>query len=727
LIAAIRSLPLAVLQGQLRKYEERITAVKRQFNLREVRMFALVAVCATALTGIGYYSEPGQAQLGLKSPAQNSNILVDPQLATNFTGLRPGATQPVVITYRQQPAANEFGRLQSIGISKGFALQALPMVIADLNAGQLQQLRNQPGVASIWSNEVMTPFTNLSRPFIGLNKLIADAEVARANTGNPGFPISGKGIGIGYVDSGIDGNHPDLKFGTKTVQNVTQPLSQAVVGGGPAGVAVGVSISDLVASSAPGFVPPIYVEDQPQTDLLSGHGTHGAAVAAGTGEASGNFYGGVARGAHLIGVNAGNAFGLPLVTLLGAYDYLLVNQFRYNIRIINNSWGSSLAAARIHPDYPINVATRAAYDSNMVVVFAAGNSGNTATAINPYSTLPWTLSVAAGDKTAMGMPASFTSRGVDNGTGTDTTTQPADPNALPNLRPDITGSGVDIKSARSKGPGTVNTTGTVPYLNNDLYTIPPAFLASYTTSQGTSFACPQVSGVVALMLEANPALTPAEVITILRETATPMEFEEKVVGAGYVDAHNAVRRVLGLGAVAHPADLSRHAGSPQIVDPLNDNSGNASQDIDTAKFAYDPATNQIVYTLSVRDLAARQQNNVWTMSHDFGATTIFVSSRVTETGDVIYRFGKIAPDPNTGVRTQTTIAAGVDSGTMQGNSFVIRVSVDKINAALGAGVNVMGMTTTTTAVQSQQIVPTSATGGLLLQADGATGFDFKVE
>jgi len=115
------------------------------------------------------------------------------------------------------------------------------------------------------------------------------------------------------------------------------------------------------------------------------------------------------------------------------------------------------------------------------------------------------------------------------------------------------------------------------------------------------------------------------------------------------------------------------------------------------------------------------------MSHDFGTTTVFVSSRVTETGAVTYRFGKIAPDPNTGVRTQTNIAAGVDSGEIQGNSFIVRVSVSKINTALGAGVNILGVTTTATAVQSQQIVPTSATGGLLLQADGASGFDFKIE
>ena len=663
----------------------------------------------------------GALALQPREAATSSGPLVDPQFSTIFGQ----ATSTVaVVTYERQPGQAEFARLESIGIDRGFALRELPMVFVDLTAAQLSALRTQPGVVSVWSNEVMETFLDKATPFIGARKLRADTEVTKQNGG---MPVSGKGIGIGYIDSGIDATHEDLKLGKKTVQNVTQPLSQAVVGGGPVGVAVGVSISDLIASNAPGFVPPVYVEDQAQTDLLSGHGTHGAAVAAGTGQSSGGRYAGVAPGAHLVGVNAGNSFGLPLVTLLGAYDYLLVNQYRYNVRVINNSWGSSLSASRLNPNYPINVATRTAHDRNIVVVFAAGNAGNAATAINPYSTMPWTISVAAGDKEALGTPATFTSRGVDNGTGTDTTTQPADPNAPPNLRPDLTGSGVDIKSARSKGPGTTNLLGTVPYLNNDLFTIPAAYLPYYTTSQGTSFAAPQVSGVVALMLEANPLLTPAEVVTILRETATPMPFEERVVGAGYVDAHNAVRMAMGLGSVSHPADLSRE-GFPEVVDPVGDAaSSSAAQDILTVDFHYDQATNQIVYVLTLRDLAQRQPNQNFTVSHDFGTTTIFVSARVTETSVVTYRFGKIAPDPATGVRTQTNIAAGVDSGEIQGNSFVIRLSVSKINQAIGGGVNVVGMNSTATAAQAQQIVPTSATGGLLLQADGAAGADFRVQ
>src|SRR5207248_7344494 len=108
------------------------------------------------------------------------------------------------------------------------------------------------------------------------------------------------------------------------------------------------------------------------------------------------------------------------------------------------------------------VATLHAHDSNITVVFAAGNAGDEANAINPYSTMPWTISVAAGLKRGLGAPADFSSRGENNGAGVDVAGQHGDPAAQPNLRPDITAPGVDIKSARMKGAGITNTAGLLP-------------------------------------------------------------------------------------------------------------------------------------------------------------------------------------------------------------------------------------------------------------------------
>jgi subtilisin family serine protease len=71
--------------------------------------------------------------------------------------------------------------------------------------------------------------------------------------------------------------------------------------------------------------------------------------------------------------------------------------------------------------------------------------------------------------------------------------------------------------------------------------------ADYTaTFNGTSSATPKVAGVVALMLSANPHLTPKEVKQILRETADDIggPGDDDLTGAGRVNALRAVRRAM---------------------------------------------------------------------------------------------------------------------------------------------------------------------------------------
>jgi hypothetical protein len=258
-------------------------------------------------------------------------------------------------------------------------------------------------------------------------------------------------------------------------------------------------------------------------------------------------------------------------------------------------------------------------------------------------------------------------------------------------------------------------------LNNDAQRISPAFLPNYLSSQGTSFACPHVSGVVALMLEANPLLTPADVVTILRQTATPMPYEERVVGAGYVDAHNAVRAVMSLTAVPHPANLFRQPGDPEIFDVEDDQLGTTAQDIRTGRFAYDVATNQIVYTLTLTDLSVITPNMRWTMTSTFGTTDVFVTASSDELA-TSYRYGTITTLA-TGTRNQQNLGPA-DSGEITGNTIVIRLALDKVNAAVGS--DVLYTTSRNTQAQAQILIGSSVSGGLLLNADSASGADFKV-
>ncbi|HEY0080419.1 MAG TPA: S8 family serine peptidase [Pyrinomonadaceae bacterium] len=655
------------------------------------------------LTAISIFIFALMFQTQSSEAARSVDKLLDKQIAA-----APLALTPVVITYDHQPTEADLAGLRTLGITRGVVLDQLPMVLTTVNKLQFDSLKRRTGIVSLYANRTYKLSGEKYRNFIGQTALQEDAETTRRNGG---FPVDGGGIGVAYVDTGIDATHPDMQLGRNVVGNVFFPMAETPLNWNP------------------DFMPAIYVEDQPLSDVQGGHGTFGAGVTAGTGQASSGRYAGIAPGAKLVGLVAGNDYGLTEFAILQAFNYTLANQARYNIRVCNNSWGTTLAEAPYDALSPINVATRRMYDRNITVVFAAGNDGDAPDMINPYSVAPWVISVAAGEKELYGTPASFSSRGNDNGTGTDVAGMPADPNALPNLRPDITGSGVNIKSVRSKGPGLTNAAGTAPIIGNDATTIPALLLPYYTTSQGTSFATPQVSGVIALMLQANPSLRPADVITILRETATPMPYEERVVGAGYVDAHNAVRRAMSLAPVAHPANLMPPPGTPEIVDPENDHGAGTrgAQDIRTVDFKYVPGADAdnsfLVYTLTLGDAASRLPNDQWTLSSNFGATTIYVAARVGNTGGVTYQYGTIAPDPDTGVSTQTRIGVP-ESGAIEGNQLIIRLSIAKINEALDpdGDIDVRGMTSTAADAKAQVIV-----GVLLLAADTASGMDFKVE
>jgi subtilisin family serine protease len=628
---------------------------------------------------------------------------VDSLLAAKITA-SPLSLTPVVITFDHTVTNNDFLMLQSLGIVGGRYTKALPIVLTSINRTQFNALKTKSGIRSLYANRTFRLLDFEGRTITGIENLIRDTQVTALNNG---LPVTGKNIGVSYIDTGIDATHPDLQLGQNVAQNVYY------------------ATADLPVEPPAGFLPVVPVENVPITDIEGGHGTFGAGVTAGTGVASAGLYKGMAPGAKLIAIRAGNDVGLTTYAIVQAMDYTLVNQFKYNIRVCNNSWGTTLADNPYDPNDPINTATRMMHDRNITVVFAAGNDGDAPNMINPFSVAPWVISVAAAEKQGLGTPAGFSSRGNDNGTGSDTAGQPADPSVAPNLRPDITGSGVDIKSTRSKAPGVTNIAGTLPIFvgANDLSTIPPAFLPYYTTSQGTSFSTPQVSGIVALMLEANPLLTPDQVVTLLRQTATPMPYEERVVGAGYVDAHNAVRAAMSLTAVPHPANLfpSTDPNAPQIVDAQDDQLGTTAQDIRAAYFKYDPVASQIVYRLRVTDASVRTPNMRWTLTSAFGEVEVFVTASVDETA-VTYEYGKITTLA-TGTQNQETIGAA-DFGAIDGNEITIKLGLAKVNAAVGH--DVLGTTSTNTQAEAQILIGSSLSGGLLLNSDSGTGSSYDI-
>jgi hypothetical protein len=202
-----------------------------------------------------------------------------------------------------------------------------------------------------------------------------------------------------------------------------------------------------------------------------------------------------------------------------------------------------------------------------------------------------------------------------------------------------------------------------------------------------------------------------------------MPYEERVVGAGYVDAHNAVRAAMSLTAVPHPANLfpSDDPNAAQIVDAQDDQLGTTAQDIRAAYFRYDPVANQIVYRLVVTDASVQTPNMRWSLTSAFGAVEVFVTASVDETATT-FEYGKITTLA-TGTQNQETIGAA-DFGAINGNEITIKLGLDKVNAAVGS--DVLGTTSTNTQAEAQILIGSSLSGGLLLNADSGTGSSFDV-
>ena len=429
---------------------------------------------------------------------------VDPQLKTALANSTSPVEAVVVFNTGSAPTAEDIAALKNAGITAGAIFHTLPMAGVLVTANQVNLLAANPQIKSIYFNKKLEYFNYNSRRIIGVDRLRSDQQIT---SHNGGLPVSGKGVTVLVNDSGIDGTHGDLKYGTHVIQNVLASINLH-------------AYSDLL--------PVTYQENIPNTDEIGGHGTHVAGTVAGTGAMSNGKYEGVAPGANLVGYGSGAE--LFILDGLGGFDYALTHQFQYGIRVVTNSWGTS--AAPFDPNDPINLATKMCYDRGIVVTFAAGNDGPGENTLNPYSVAPWVISVAAGDD--YGKLADFSSRGVKDESGSFTINGQ---NWTYTESPTITAPGVLVISCRALASNLV-----ANGLTDDT-TIEAAYLPYYTRISGTSMATPHVAGVVALMLEANPSLSPADVKNIIQETATNIQDRESwEVGAGYINAYDAVEK-----------------------------------------------------------------------------------------------------------------------------------------------------------------------------------------
>lgn len=258
-----------------------------------------------------------------------------------------------------------------------------------------------------------------------------------------------------------------------------------------------------------------FVDDDADPSDENGHGTHVAGVIAAA--ANGTGIVGVAPAAQILPVRVMNheGWGSPEQIAAGI-RFATARQ----VEVINLSIGATLYPAdenRI-TESPVTQAVQQALDAGIVVVVAAGNDFVPFPNIIAY-TNPDVILVAASDEQDARAPFSNTGPWVD-----------------------VVAPGQHIYATLPTYP--------VYLTRADL---PPAerFEPNYDYLSGTSQAAPHVAGMVALLLAADPDLTPAAIVALLRGSASttiyaqhPAAFRRlHELGAGRIDVCAALERL----------------------------------------------------------------------------------------------------------------------------------------------------------------------------------------
>jgi serine protease AprX len=419
----------------------------------------------------------------------------------------------------QARASSPFGQSRVVVMARDAASLA-PLTLL------IQQLGGTPGrLLGIINGRVAT-VPNSSLNLLAANALVLHVAFDRLISGamertgptigaaavRSELGLDGSGVGVAIIDSGVTAWHDDLSDSAQASQRVD------------------------------GFVD--FVDNSTVPSDAYGHGTHVAGIIAGNGADSSGARSGIAPAARLLVLKVLDGSGNGRISdVIAALDYVVTRRADFNIRVVNLS-----IATGVYESYnadPLTLAAQRAVDAGIVVVASAGNNGRNGQGQTQYGGItapgnaPWVLTVGASSH--MGTidrsddtVAAFSSRGP---TAIDRT-----------LKPDLLAPGVGIESLSVPGSTLYNTRSAYLLPGTVSTAYPP-----YLSLSGTSQAAPVVAGTVALMLQANPALTPNAVKAVLQFTAQRYAaYDVLTQGAGFLDARGAVELAAYLASASGP-------------------------------------------------------------------------------------------------------------------------------------------------------------------------------
>ena len=230
-----------------------------------------------------------------------------------------------------------------------------------------------------------------------------------------------------------------------------------------------------------------------------GHGTHIAGTIAGNGARSDGEFSGVAPEADIVDVRVLDSNGAGrLSSVIRGIEWVIAHRQAYGIRVLNMSFGAP--ANTSYRTDPLAAAVELAWNSGLVVVAAAGNTGPGAGTTASPGWDPYAITVGASDDAGTvnaddDTLAPFSSWGRADG----------------GAKPDLVAPGRRIVSIRVAGS-----------LLDSLFSdrvVRARNGAEYLRLSGTSMATAVASGAVALMLSEDPSLAPDQVKTALVSSA----------------------------------------------------------------------------------------------------------------------------------------------------------------------------------------------------------------
>ncbi|HEX6150175.1 S8 family peptidase [Nocardioides sp.] len=421
-------------------------------------------------------------------------------LARQLRTLALGERTTVLVHGTDLAAANR--AVRTAGLTRTMSFDRIGVVVARGTAAQIALARVQPGVTYVEGNQPieLTQYTS--------HTATRGTEAMETLTGADGTALTGTGVSVAVIDSGVDPTHPYLTDADGT---------SAVV-----------SNNKTVCDPLEAFCQVVNLPNTVDTDTLSvgGHGTHVAGIVAGrpTTLSDGRTLHGAAPGANLVSLSTGAA--LFIIGADAALNWVLENHAAPcgegvpasecpPIKVTNNSYGPSGGGA-YDPESATVKLQRALAAEGVVTVWAAGNDGGdgSTSLTNPPGQDPTggILSVASYNDletgTRDGEVSEFSSRG-----------QESDPATWPDV----------------SAPGDTITSSCRIYLPICVTGLDFVDGGNFNTISGTSMAAPHVAGIVAQLFQKSPGATPAQVEAAITSTAHRYSFGAPYVGGSSYD------------------------------------------------------------------------------------------------------------------------------------------------------------------------------------------------